>query len=153
RGLVRRRLSGCLALLVHVGLPGRGVAGSPGQGGDDQGAGPGPAGPPEVRGRVLGRVGELGVRPAHPDRLPRPLLPGGGRHQHRLRRGRGAMKHLLLVLAGVALLPGSLVLLAWAGQQDPRLDEADCQGAVLAASVLVVAGTFALLALWKKKVV
>jgi hypothetical protein len=62
------------------------------------------------------------------------------------------MKHLLLVLAGVALLPGSLVLLAWAGQQDPRLDEADCQGAVLAASVLVVV-TIALLALGMKKVV
>jgi hypothetical protein len=41
------------------------------------------------------------------------------------------MRHLLLVLAGVALLAGSLGLLAWAGQQDPRLDEADCVGAVL----------------------
>jgi hypothetical protein len=63
------------------------------------------------------------------------------------------MKHLLLVLAGVALLAGSLGLLAWAGQQDPRLDEADCQGAVLAVSILLVAVTIALLALRKKEVV
>jgi hypothetical protein len=57
---------------------------------------------------------------------------------------------LLLV---VAVLGGGLLLLAWVGQQDPRLDEADRQGAPLGVSILLAVATIALLALRKKKVV